>query len=277
MTTPSGGDQLASIDGRICRAAEVSIPVLDDGLLRGDGVFEFVRCYLGRPFALRDHLDRMERSCALVRLDCPRRRLEDEVAALMDELGPLNRDLRLVLTRGGRRILLLQRYMDFGRAARLALVTDRPRMILGGAKTLSYAGNMLAKRIAEERGLEEALLTRPDGRVMEVQQAAFFWADATGTLCTPPLSEGILDSITRRIVLARLPAEERLCTAADALAAGEAFLASTTREVQPVGVIEGRTFDLVPGPLTQSARAAYWDEIEEQLGVTAAQIAAAGV
>jgi branched-chain amino acid aminotransferase len=276
MTTHGRADELASIDGRIRRAGEATISVLDDGLLRGDGVFEFVRCYLGRPFTLRDHLDRMERSCALIRLECPRRQLETEVAALMEALGPQNRDLRLVLTRAGRRILLLEPFVDWGHA-RLALITDQPRMVLGGAKTLSYAGNMLAKRMAEERGLKEALLTRPDGRVMEVQQAAFFWADQDGTLCTPPLSEGILDSITRRVVMTRLPVEERICAAEEALAASEAFLAGTAREIHPVGIIEGHHFEPVPGPATRRAIAAYWDEVEAQLGVTAAEVAAAGV
>lgn len=269
-------DQLASVDGRICRAAEAAISVMDDGLLRGDGVFEVVRCYLGRPFTLEEHLDRMERSAALLRLELPRRKLEGEVAALLAALGPHNRDLRLVVTRAGRRILLLESFTDPG-TARLALVTDQPRLILGGAKTLSYAGNMLGKRIAAERGLKEALFTHPDGHVMEVQQAAFFWVDQEGTLCTPPLDEGILDSITRRIVLKRLPVEERRCMAEEALDAREAFLAGTAREIHPVAQIESRRFEPVPGPMTQTAAAAYWDEVEERLGIRAEEVIAAGV
>jgi branched-chain amino acid aminotransferase len=265
---------LASTDGTIVPATEARVPVLDDGLLRGDGAFEFVRCYLGRPFTLAEHLDRMERTCATIRLHCPRQTLERDVRALLAAAGPVNRDLRIVLTRGGRRILLLEPFLDWGHA-RLALVTDQPRYVLGNAKSLSYAGNMLARRLAEERGFKEALLITPDGRVMEVQQAAFFWVAPDGALCTPPLSEGILDSITRRVVMKHLPVEERVCRTADALQAGEAFLAGTAREIHPVGVIEDRVFTGVPGPATQRAIQGYWDEVREALGITAAEVSAA--
>ena len=275
MTTAAREDQLASLDGRLCRAGEASISVLDDGLLRGDGAFEFVRCYLGKPFTLGEHLDRLQRSCALIRLDCPRDAVEAEIAALMAAMGPLNRDLRVVLTRGGRRILLTEPYVDHG-PARLAFVTDQPRPLLVGAKSLSYAANMLAKRIAGERGFEEALLTTPDGLVMEVQQAAFFWVDAEGVLCTPPLSEGILDSITRRVVMRRLAVEEHACGTHEALAAREAFLAGSAREIHPVGTIEDRVFAEVPGPLTRRAEEAYWDEVEDTLGFARAQVESAG-
>jgi branched-subunit amino acid aminotransferase/4-amino-4-deoxychorismate lyase len=131
---------------------------------------------------------------------------------------------------------------------------------------------MLAKRMAEERGFWEALLTWPDGRIMEVQQAAFFWATPQGELCTPPLSEGPLDSITRRVVMKHLDVSERVCRTEDALAATEAFLAGTAREVQAVGVIEGRVYDGPPGPYTAQAISAYRREVEEQLGLSAAEL-----
>jgi len=131
---------------------------------------------------------------------------------------------------------------------------------------------MLAKRLAGERGFWEALLTTPDGRVMEVQQAAYFWVTPQGDLCTPPLSEGILDSITRRVVMKRLAVEERVCRTVDALAAREAFLAGTAREVQAVGVVEGRVFADAPGPLTLRAIEGYRREVEEQLGMNAEEL-----
>ena len=261
--------QAASVDGVLCDAREATIPMYDDGLLRGDGAFEFVRCYAGKPFTLVEHLDRMGRTCATLRLPFPREQLETEIAALLAWVGPVFTDLRIVLTRGGRRIVILEPYLDWP-PAHLAFVTDSPRQVLSGAKSLSYAGNMLAKRIAEERGFWEALLTWPDGRIMEVQQAAFFWVTPQGELCTPPLSEGPLDSITRRVVMKHLDVSERVCRTEDALAATEAFLAGTAREVQAVGVIEGRVFDDPPGPFTVQAIAAYRREVEEQLGLGAA-------
>jgi branched-chain amino acid aminotransferase len=261
----------ASLDGVLCDAREATIPVCDDGLLRGDGAFEYVRCYAGRAFTLAEHLDRLERTCALLRLPCPRAELEDDIAGLLAWAGPVSVDLRVVLTRGGRRIVFLEPSLDWP-PARLALVTDTPRLVLAGAKSLSYAGNMLARRVAEERGFQEALLVTPEGWVMEVQQAAFFWVTPEGDLCTPPLSEGILDSITRRIVLARLDVAQRTCRAGDALGASEAFLAGTAREIQPVAVIEDREFDDPPGPATRLATAAYRREVEDRLGPSIAEV-----
>lgn len=264
-------DMRASIDGALCDARTATISIYDDGLLRGDGAFEYLRCYAGRPFTLDEHLDRMARTCATIRLPFPRRQLEVEIAVLLAWAGPIFTDLRIVLTRGGRRIVFLEPYIDWP-PAHLAFVSDSPRLVLGNAKTLSYAGNMLAKRIAEERGFWEALLTTSDGRVMEVQQAAFFWVTPQGDLCTPPLSEGILDSITRRIVMKHLDVHERVCRREEAVAATEAFLAGTAREVQAVAVIEDRIFDDAPGPVTQQATAAYRCEVELQLGMSAAEL-----
>jgi branched-chain amino acid aminotransferase len=258
----------ASVNGDIGPAAEARIPVLDEGLLRGDGAFEVVRVYLGRPFTLREHLDRLERTCRIIRLACPRAQLERELEALLAAAGPVSRDARIVLTRGGNRVLILERVLEWENA-RLAFVPDRPRLVLEGAKSLSYAGNMLARRIAQERGFHEALLVSADDHILEAQTAAFFWVGADGALCTPPLSEGILDSISRRIVQKHVAVEERVCHRDDALHASEAFLAGTAREIHPVAVIEDRTFDEVPGPVTRQVARSYWSEVETAIGVRA--------
>ena len=199
----------ASVDGVLCDAEQATVPKYDDGLLRGDGAFEFMRCYAARLFALTEHLDRMARTCATIRLPFHREQLEAEIAALLAWAGRVFMDMRIVLTRGGRRIVILEPYLDWP-PAHLAFVTDSPRAVIAGAKSLSCAGNMLAKRLAGELGFWEALLTTLDGRVMEVQQAAYFWVTPQSDLCTPPLSEGILDSITRRVVMKRLAVEERV-------------------------------------------------------------------
>ncbi len=272
MSTQAHGTDpslLASVNGDICPAGEARIPVLDEGLLRGDGAFEVVRVYLGRPFTLREHLDRLERTCRIIRLACPRAQVERDLEALLAAAGPVSRDVRIVLTRGGNRVLILERFLEW-ESARLAFVPDRPRLVLEGAKSLSYAGNMLAKRIAEERGFHEALLVSPDDHVLEAQTAAFFWVTPEGVLCTPPLSEGILNSISRGIVQKHVAVEERVCHRDDALHASEAFLAGTAREIHPVAVIEGRTFDEVPGPVTRQVTELYWSEVEAATGVKAA-------
>src|SRR3954466_12101475 len=93
--------ELASVDGRIVETAEAGIPAADDGLLRGDGVFEVIRLYRGTPFALGEHLDRLERSAAAIELPIERAAFEEEIAALLRELGDGEAQLRLVATRGG--------------------------------------------------------------------------------------------------------------------------------------------------------------------------------
>ena len=99
---------LASLDGRILPTEEARIPVTDDGLLRGDGVFEVIRLYGGRPFALDEHLDRMARSAADLRLPFDVDAVRADVEALLGAAEPGDGALRLVLTRGGRRIALLE-------------------------------------------------------------------------------------------------------------------------------------------------------------------------
>src|ERR671914_370716 len=96
--------ELASVDGRIGPTAEATVPLQDDGLYRGDGVFEVIRLYAGRPFALAEHLDRLERSAAVIELEVDRGPLEAEVGALLEEFGEHDGQLRLVVTRGGRRL-----------------------------------------------------------------------------------------------------------------------------------------------------------------------------
>ena len=94
---------------------------------------------------------------------------------------------------------------------------------------------MLATRLAQERGFDEALLVTPHGRVLEAPTSTIFWVDRDGALCTPPLDEHILASITRDRRHAAARRRGALCTKDDLLAASEAFLASTIREVQPIG------------------------------------------
>src|ERR671930_235066 len=100
--------ELASIDGALGPAEEARIPVTDEGLLRGDGAFEALRLYGGGPVALEEHPPRPERSCAGLRLEADHEALRAEVAALLHAAGPIDAVLRIVLTRGGRQIELIE-------------------------------------------------------------------------------------------------------------------------------------------------------------------------
>ena len=82
-----GRPELASVDGAISPTAEATIPLPDDGLYRGDGVFEVIRLYAGRPFALGEHLDRLERSAAAIELPVERDAAGAELDALLAALG----------------------------------------------------------------------------------------------------------------------------------------------------------------------------------------------
>ena len=189
----------------------------------------------------RDHLDRIERSAAAIELPVDRAALEREVAALLEAFGDADGALRIVLTRGGRRIAVTEPLPDWPQTVSVATVTYAPSVILTGVKSISYAANMQATRIAAARGADEAILVRPDGIVLEAPTSSIFWVSAEGDLRTPSISSGILESITRARGSPASCTSRRASGSVDDLrGAGEAFLASTTREVQAISAIDGR-------------------------------------
>jgi branched-subunit amino acid aminotransferase/4-amino-4-deoxychorismate lyase len=143
-------------------------------------------------------------------------------------------------------------------------VTYSPSVILTGVKSLSYGANMQATRIAVTRGADEAVLVRPDGIVLEAPTSSIFWVSPEGPLRTPALSTGILESITRAKVIRELHVEEGEFELDDLLSAHEAFLASTTREVQAVAAIDGRELN-APGARTQAAAEGFARRLEDEL------------
>jgi branched-chain amino acid aminotransferase len=255
---------LASIDGDITAPDEARIPVTDEGLLRGDGGFEVLRVYGGRPFAWRDHMARLGRTCEGLRLAADLDALGAEAIALLDQAGEEEALLRLVVTRGGRRIALVEPLPARPDTARVMTVTYAPTRVLNGLKTLSYAANMLAGRLAKEAGFDEALLVTPHGRVLEGPTWTFFWA-VDGRLRTPPLADGILDSITRTRLLEEIDVDEAPCTLDDVGAADEAFIASSVREVMPIAVVDDITLPSAPGPLTRAAYEAFTRRVVREL------------
>jgi len=255
---------LACVDGVVTDPAQALIPVSDEGLLRGDGVFEVVRVYDGRPFAMDEHLRRMAGSAANLRLEIDLGALQADVEAVLSQYGPVDAALRMLFTRGGHRVVLLEELKVLPETLALALITYAPTRIMDGVKSLSYAPNMLASRLAKERGCDEALLVTPHGRVLEGPTTAFFYTLGDEQLYTPPLEDHILDSITRRHVIAVTGAQERVTTTDDLPQVSEAFLASTLREVHPVHRIEDRELP-APGPMSQRAASAVAERIRASL------------
>jgi branched-chain amino acid aminotransferase len=254
--------KLASVDGAISPPGEATISILDDGLLRGDGAFEVIKLYAGEPFRLEDHYARLGRSAGAIDLDFDLDALRAEVGALVAENSDPEGCLRVVITRGGRRVLTIEGVPDWAPSATVALVTLTPSEILAGVKSISYAANMHATRIAAAREADEAVFVHPDGTVLEAPTSSIFWAGDDGRLVTPALDTGILDSITRAIVIEGTEVTEVRASRDDLLAAGEAFLASTTREIQPISAIDGQELPIVDGPAAERASAALREAIE---------------
>jgi branched-chain amino acid aminotransferase len=239
---------MACLDSVLVPVAEARIPVTDEGLLRGDGVFEVMRLYDGVPFAREDHLERMAQSARNLRLELDIGAVGRDIEALLTASGPGDGLLRVLATRGGHRIVLLEPLPALPEALALGYVTYAPVRVLDGVKSLSYAANMLATRLARERGFDDALLISPHGRVLELPTASLFHV-LDGAVRTPPLSDHILDSITRRIVFEVAEAGEAATTQADFEGADEAFATSSVFEVLAVSRIEGRELP-TRGPVT---------------------------
>jgi branched-chain amino acid aminotransferase len=257
--------ELASVNGRISPTADAVVPLKDDGLYRGDGAFEVIRIYGGRLFALADHVARLARSAAAIELEFDRAALATEIETLIAEFGGGDGQLRLIVTRGGRRIAATEPLPPHAETVGVATVTYSPSVILNGVKSLSYAANMEATRIAQSRGADEAVLVRPDGVVLEPPTSSIFWVSPQGGLRTTALGAGVLESITRDRLVKALHIEEGEWPVGDLRSAHEAFLASTTREIQAISAIDGEDLPEAPGPRTRDAQGAFVETLGREL------------
>jgi branched-chain amino acid aminotransferase len=256
---------LASVNGKISTPETAVIPVCDEGLLRGDGAFEVISIHNGKPFALEDHYARLQRTSDGLKLPFDLESLRNEVTAILRRIEPRNMLLRLVVTRGGNRIAITESVPPTPAKLRVTAITHTPSELLDGLKTLSYAGNMLAVRIAHERGFDEALFVTVSGEILEGPTWSFFWGK-DGVLYTPSLAEHpILRSITRERIMDMVDVTESACTLCELASADEAFLASTTREVIPIVCVDEINFPQAPGPLTKEAQSALNAHIQREL------------
>jgi len=255
--------EFACLDGRLVPAAQAVIGVTDPGLVRGDGIFEVIRLYDGRPYALDAHLERLERSAAGLRLSLDVDAVRADVAALLGSATPADEFVRVMVTRGGRRIVLIEARPPLPATLALEPVTYAPTRLLDGIKSLSYAANMLASRLAAERGADDALLVSPHGRVLECPTASFF-AVFGGEVHTPPLSEHILDSITRRAVLAAVTVLQTPIVLDTLAGAQEAFVASSGHEIAAVHRVGEHRFE-APGARTREIVARVREQILAEL------------
>src|SRR5688572_1527956 len=113
-------------------AGEATISIMDEGLIRGDGAFEMLKLYDNRPFALDDHLDRLDHTAQGIFLEYDRAAFEREIADLLEGNRQHDGELRLMLTRGGRRIAIVEPPHAFEHGVSLSGVAYQPTIVLTG-------------------------------------------------------------------------------------------------------------------------------------------------
>lgn len=258
------------IDGRLVPADEARVSPFDHGLLTGDGVFETIMVYDGRPFAVRRHLERLSFSCKGLALGCPDSGLLREVLASVIEANGLTRGrLRITITggdsplgsergAGGPMVLVAGSSLAaWPQTADVAVVPwpRNERGALAGLKTTSYGENVVALAYARERGASEAIFANTVGDLCEGTGSNVF-VGIGDRLVTPPLRSGCLAGVTRALVIEAAGAVEEDLPANALISADEAFLTSTTREVQPIRSVDRVALAAAPGPLTSAAAVA---------------------
>ncbi len=256
------------LNGKIVPEKEAKVSVFDHGLLYGDGIFEAIRSYNGRLFKLKEHLERLYRSAKSIMLKVPLSSNELEEAIIKTLLSNnLLKDayIRVVVTRGKGDLGLdpakcpsptvfiitskIQLYPQELYEKGLALVTVATRRndieaLNPAIKSLNYLNNILAKIEATNAGALEAIMLNRDGYVVECSADNIFIVKEK-TLYAPPVSVGILEGITRNVIIGlaqsfKIPVKENLLTRYDLYNSDEVFLTGTAAEIIPVTRIDGR-------------------------------------
>jgi branched-chain amino acid aminotransferase len=275
----------ASIDGRVVPLEEAQVSVGDNGFVFGDSVYETVRTYAGRPFALGRHLRRLRRSASRLGIGLP---LDDPLlGARLDALLERARNpesyVRIILSRGvgdfsyrfervkGPTLVMVVKPLDpfpashYERGVPVAVADTRrnsPRALDPAIKSSNLLNNILATREAQSRGAFEAILLNERDELAEGAGSNLFLVRG-GVALTPPLSAGLLPGITRELVLELAPrtgieAREETLRLEDLLSVEEAFLTSTLKEILPITSVDGRPVGAgVPGLVTLRLLRAY--------------------
>jgi branched-chain amino acid aminotransferase len=291
---------IAYVDGEWTPAGEARISVLDHGLLYGDGVFEGIRVYGGRPFLLDEHLDRLEASARAIVLELPAERTAI-VALCHDAARRAGLDegyLRLVVTRGAgalgvsphtcpRASLIViaapltlyppERYRDGVRLITSSLRRSASDALPPQVKSLNYLTSVLASIEARRQGADEAVLLNAQGLIAECTADNLFLV-SRGRVLTPAVASGALAGITRGLVLSLLGEQGIECaeaplTPADAWTADELFLTGTGAEIVPVCEIDGRRLPAAR-PVTERARSEFAAYIEASARAVAVEASA---
>jgi aminodeoxychorismate lyase len=268
------------LNGQLVPEKEAVVSAFDRGFLYGDGLFETLRLYRGRPFRWVQHLERLQRGASLLNLPLPfeptaLRRLVDD---LVIENRMPNAVLRIAVSRGvgprgyspkgaGPPTLVMSLHpapiLDPANPPRWRLMRSSFSVPAGNqlaaAKHTSRLVHVLARAEAEAKGFDEALLLNSAGEVAEAASSNLFWIER-GSLCTPPLSSGALDGVTRAVIFELsaaqgLPTQERPITPEELRAAEAVFLTQSVWEIVSVHSIDNHPVGQVA--VVDQIRAAY--------------------
>ncbi len=267
------------INGRLYDKQDAKISVYDHGLLYGDGVFEGMRIYGGKVFRLQDHLVRLWHSAKAIWLEMPMS-MED-LASAINQTVKANQladgYVRLIVTRGAGTLgldphctsdpqviiiadlisLYPEEFYEKGlEIITVSTIRNHPAALSPRIKSLNYLNNILAKIEGLQAGCVEALMLNHRGEVAECTGDNIFLV-TRGQLLTPPIDAGILEGITRAVVIelavaAGIKVRETALTKHDVYIADECFLTGSAAEVVPVVKVDSRPIgDGRPGPITQ--------------------------
>ena len=256
------------VDGKLIDPTQASVSVFDHGLMVGDGVFETIKCVNGESFALTRHLDRLALSAE--RLGLPEPDLDAIAGGIRACLAaappwPLGR-VRVTYTSGNgplgsdrgnqgtTALVMVAAQPPFPETASVTVVPwpRNERGALAGVKSTSYGDNAKALAYAKERGGQEAIFENLAGHLCEGTGSNIFIV-RDGHLITPTLASGCLAGVTRALVLEWNGGEEADVPIAELYSAEEAFLTSTTRDVQPIRLVDDTVLPVAPGPVTAKA------------------------
>lgn len=267
------------INGKYFSREDAKISVYDHGLLYGDGVFEGMRIYNGKVFALEDHLTRLYESARAIALEIPvdLDQMREAVKATVQKNGLTEAYVRLVCTRGSNQLGLdpnrcedpqviiivdkISLYPEKFYTEGLDLITastirNHPAALSPRIKSLNYLNNIMAKIEAIRAGCIEAVMLNHQGEVAECTGDNIFIV-RRGRLLTPPIHAGILEGITRNTVIdlareAGIEVAEETLTRHDLFVAEECFLTGSAAEVIPAVRLDGRLIgDGKVGPITR--------------------------
>lgn len=279
-------------NGLIIPWAEATTHVLSHSLHYGSGVFEGIRCYQNPQndksfvFRLRDHMERLHRSCKIALIDLPY--TVDELCEATVEIIHQN-DLKACYIRplvyrgygvmgvdptGSPTDVVIAAWpwgtylggdaLENGVAVGISSWRQRSNNAIPPAvkSTASYMNSILAKLEAQQHGYAEAIMLNEQGLVCEgTGENLFIVRD--GVLSTPPLSDGLLEGLTRDTVLCladdlEIPAVEESLTRSDLYVADEVFMTGSAAELTPIGSVDGREVGK-PGEITRALQERFFD------------------